>query len=480
MLTKQMMWTMMTWLMLITGAPMVIKGHELWAILKAWPFPMPLTSQSGVFPFIFTTNESLGWPHMPMDKSTAPNNFTLASLEDTLCFSTRTDNVTSNPCIVLHRQALGRFEFPNITGNKEVGNASIFLGTTPRAVGKGNGTSPLGQPSVLPRCVSKPDWPPVWTGCQGGSPPNWININKTLSLSLKGTPHNNTFSGYNYSFNNPVMTTQSNPFDSWVMCGPRGACSQLNALGFVDGGSFRRCNYYFHSGEIFETNVTVQCNKIIDFKPTPVCVWPPFLMIVFNYSQTVLNCSSQKCILTQCWSASEHDAMVIVRVPMYIPFPARVMDDELPVLLSRHKRDFGITAAIVTAIAVSATAAAVAAASLATAVPTAKALNTLSGSTAQALYTQMAVNMQLQRGIVLLNQRVDLLQEQIDILQQVITAACVVPMSGLCLTTVQYNNFSRAANYSKYLSALLTGTWNAEFDNLTNVLRAEIIMINST
>ncbi|KAL6093689.1 hypothetical protein STEG23_006615 [Scotinomys teguina] len=99
---------------------------------------------------------------------------------------------------------------------------------------------------------------------------------------------------------------------------------------------------------------------------------------------------------------------------------------------------------------------------------------------ARAFATQAALNDQLHRGIMLVNQQVDLLQEQVDVLSQVITTACIVPMSGLCLTSVQYNNMTRAANLSKSISSMLTGVWMAEFDNITTQLRTEIVAINVT
>ncbi|KAL6039066.1 hypothetical protein STEG23_011486 [Scotinomys teguina] len=100
--------------------------------------------------------------------------------------------------------------------------------------------------------------------------------------------------------------------------------------------------------------------------------------------------------------------------------------------------------------------------------------------TARAFATQVALNSQLHRGIMLVNQQVDLLQEQVDVLSQVITTACIVPISGLCLMSVQYNNMTRAANLSKSISSMLTGVWMAEFDNITAQLRTEIVAINAT
>ncbi|XP_077876897.1 uncharacterized protein LOC144366537 [Ictidomys tridecemlineatus] len=144
------------------------------------------------------------------------------------------------------------------------------------------------------------------------------------------------------------------------------------------------------------------------------------MLLMFNYSSPLLNCSNQMCRLVQCWNASLEDSVVVVRVPSYLPLPVSIDDDNLPVLLQRNKRDLDITAAIVAAVAASAVAAATATAALATAVLTADAVNKLADTAATAMETQTMMNQHLHRGIVLLNQRVDLLQDQVDILNQVL------------------------------------------------------------
>ncbi|XP_052594111.1 uncharacterized protein LOC128110428 [Peromyscus californicus insignis] len=478
---KRLLAIMITVMLMFPGT--IQRETKLWAVLKTWPYPLPLTSDSGILPFIFTTNDTLEWPSLPFDDVKAIDNFTWVSLYNTLCFSMSQKNISENPCLVLHHHVLGVFHHVVNRSTTSVGRGTAILlqGVTPRAISKG-GASPPRQPSLLPRCMSSVTWPPAWTGCQSTLQPNFVNLNRTFSLSLKVSPYNNSFSGFNFSYNNPLQAAFSNPFDSWVLCNSRSACTQLNALGFVKGGAFQNCSYSVHMGMTFESDVTLNCthSKSVHFSPTLVCVWPPFLFLLFNYSGGMLNCSSQKCFLAQCWNASEHDSAIVMRVPTYIPVPVRIDDAQLPVVLSRQKRDFGITAAIVTAIALSDTAAGLAAASMATSVPTAQALNELSSNTAKALQSQNAINVHLHRGITLLNQRVDLLQEQIDIMEGVLTSACIAPMTGLCITSITYENWTRAANLSKQLSAMITGAWTAEFDNLTATLRNEIVAVNST
>ncbi|XP_032197625.1 uncharacterized protein LOC116590063 [Mustela erminea] len=166
--------------------------------------------------------------------------------------------------------------------------------------------------------------------------------------------------------------------------------------------------------------------------------------------------------------------------PTFIPMPVSVNPNDLPVLLSRHKRDFGITAAIIAAVAAPAAPATAAAVALTTSVQTASTLNNLTTGVAEALATQELINGHLQAGIMIVNQQVDLIQEQVDILQKLLTTGCIQSLSGLCITSVAYNDLSIATNLSKELSRHLNGTWSNQYYNLTRLLRQEIFTINAT
>ncbi|XP_044923019.1 uncharacterized protein LOC123388080 isoform X2 [Mustela putorius furo] len=135
---------------------------------------------------------------------------------------------------------------------------------------------------------------------------------------------------------------------------------------------------------------------------------------------------------------------------------------------------------MVTAVAASAAAAAAAATALAIAIPTAKEINQLSTNTAEALQTQNEINDHLAAGILFANQWIDLLQEQMDIVIQLLTVGCLHADTGLCITPVAYDNLTRAANYSRELSKMLTGNWSARFENLTIQLRANIVNVNAS
>ena len=96
---------------------------------------------------------------------------------------------------------------------------------------------------------------------------------------------------------------------------------------------------------------------------TPVCMLPPFVFIVYNvsYEDSIINCNSNNSFYSMCWNVSLHHLAVVTRMPGFVPWPVQAPS---AMTLFRPKRDFGITAAIVTAITVSATAATVAAISL--------------------------------------------------------------------------------------------------------------------
>jgi hypothetical protein len=113
-------------------------------------------------------------------------------------------------------------------------------------------------------------------------------------------------------------------------------------------------------------------------------------------------------------------------------------------------------------------------------VGTASVLNDLSSNTASALVVQEGINTNLKAGILMVNQRVDWLQEQMNILEQLVFASCITHMSGMCVTSVQYQNFSRAANLSRAIGAMLLGNWSHDLDTKMKELRASIVAMNNT
>ena len=80
----------------------------------------------------------------------------------------------------------------------------------------------------------------------------------------------------------------------------------------------------------------------------------------------------------------------------------------------------------------------------------------------------------------MVNQRVDWLQEQMNILEQLVFASCITHMSGMCVTSVQYQNFSRAANLSRAIGAMLLGNWSHDLNTKMKELRTSIVAMNNT
>ncbi|XP_028711857.2 vomeronasal type-2 receptor 116-like [Peromyscus leucopus] len=147
--------------------------------------------------------------------------------------------------------------------------------------------------------------------------------------------------------------------------------------------------------------------------------------------------------------------------------------------LFRLKRDFGITTAVIIAISAAATAATVAGIAMTTTVQTAATLNNLSTKVAQALDSQTALDSHIKGGLMVVNQRIDLVQEQLDMLWQLAQLGCEWKFNALCITSVPYENYTRAANLSCSLSLHLAGNWSEEFDVLGGLRRA-VVAINST
>lgn len=188
------------------------------------------------------------------------------------------------------------------------------------------------------------------------------------------------------------------------------------------------------------------------FPPSPVCVYPPFLFVLSNNS--FRNCTNETCWMSQCWNARRYTRALVVRVLQWIPIPV-----ETPSTLSlfRQKRDFGITAAFVTAIAVNAATATAAGLAMANSVQTSTTVNQLSAGVAEAMNLHVSASAQLKGGLMILNQRLDLMEERIDILFQLAQLGCERKIGALCITSVQYENFTRAANLSRKLSLYLAG-----------------------
>lgn len=125
----------------------------------------------------------------------------------------------------------------------------------------------------------------------------------------------------------------------------------------------------------------------------------------------------------------------MVKIPSFVPIPVEANPDSFPILnLLRAKRDFGITAAIISAIVLSAAAATTAEIAMTNQIQTAETVNQIVERTAVVLEIQEEFNTHLASGLLLANQRIDLVQEQIEALYHMTQLSCVSSLRGLCIT----------------------------------------------
>lgn len=185
------------------------------------------------------------------------------------------------------------------------------------------------------------------------------------------------------------------------------------------------------------------------------------------------------CFYALCWDAEKYPVAVVVRMPRFVLVPVKTAGS---MTLFRTKRDFGISELIVGIVATAAVAASVTASAMAlsTSVQTVQTVNDLSASVSVALDRQSSANTQIQGGLMLVNQRIDLVQEQLDVLWQLAQLGCEQKLPGLCVTSIQYENFTKAANLSKSLSHFILQNWTTEFEQTLRELGTAIIQVNST
>jgi hypothetical protein len=131
---------------------------------------------------------------------------------------------------------------------------------------------------------------------------------------------------------------------------------------------------------------------------TSVCVKSPFFFLISNnVSGGSLNCNDSEvnCYLAEYWDG-DNDTAVVVKIPTFVPIPVETNPNRFPIFnLFRKKRDFGISAAIISTIVVSAAAATSAAVAVANQVQTAEIVNQIVKKTAVELGIQEEFNTHL-------------------------------------------------------------------------------------
>jgi hypothetical protein len=168
----------LTLLLLISTWVPIIQGEQRWAILSAFPKPMPICPDAVVFPKFFTTNKTLDLPYLQYDPTWAPlgENHSLPE-RGSLCFQIQQEG----KFIWLVNRTLGLFDGQkrgnvNITQNASQENRTDAHLTFWRLVTWINGTflSPNWnaldhprQPRIAPHCGGEDEGViPPWSDCQ--------------------------------------------------------------------------------------------------------------------------------------------------------------------------------------------------------------------------------------------------------------------------------------------------------------------------
>ena len=111
----------------------------------------------------------------------------------------------------------------------------------------------------------------------------------------------------------------------------------------------------------------------------------------------------------------------MVHLPTFVPVPVEADPEKFPIIsLVWRKRDFGITATIVTAIAVSAASAVTTEIAMAYQVNIADTISQITEKTSEALLTLQRVDSHIASGLMLVNQRVDILQHNMEQMMDVV------------------------------------------------------------
>lgn len=174
-----------------------------------------------------------------------------------------------------------------------------------------------------------------------------------------------------------------------------------------------------------------------------VCLPSPFVFLLTNITNgSEVDCknASVECFLSECWNGT-WKLVIVLKVPTFAPLPVEADPEQFPIaMLLCERRDFGITAAIVTAIVVSSAAAITAGVAMATQIQTAASFNEIATKTADVLDTQTKISKHMLSGIVAANQRIDFLQTQIDELASLVQVGCIAHQKHVCITSLVFNN----------------------------------------
>jgi hypothetical protein len=112
----------------------------------------------------------------------------------------------------------------------------------------------------------------------------------------------------------------------------------------MGGWTWGNASFYWNGSALFESSVIqLAYEKKVFFKATCVCVWPPFVILVYNgsYFDDVVECKEDSFFFIVCvgWNASMFSLASVTRMPRLLPWPMQALS---VMTLFRPKKDFGI------------------------------------------------------------------------------------------------------------------------------------------
>ncbi|XP_063137111.1 uncharacterized protein LOC120100032 [Rattus norvegicus] len=469
---------------------------------------MPVHSNSTVLPTFLSTSCLRDVPCI-VPNGELPQRYTATNLSllHTLCFTLKNSSL---PCIWLRRTTLANWLDP--VSNSAIGTGTILAALSQITQGDSSGSgdtsinnsgklnittlimmhncsfpSPSGQgihtldnstcSRVLPTCPPYQAFPPNFTPCQ--SP-----FHRAKQF-LPGFEFSPPLGNVQYDMEkNKTGKHNFWPWYQWALSNEQGACTSLIPFARLLGEEFTLYNISATRTNNKTSLVNVKINGLLanDAAIASVYVRPPlFFLISTNVSDNALNCNNSDVVhyLAECWDGT-NDTTVMVKIPSFVPIPVEANPDNFPILhLLRTKRDFGIMAAIISAIILSAAAATTAAIAMTNQVQTAETINQIVERTAVALEIQEEFNAHVASGFLLANQRIDLIQEQIEALYHMTQLTCVSSLRGLCITPLQAN-LSQYSQQSKEISNYLKENWSMKAEQLSRQLLMQIAVLNKT
>ncbi|KAL6058265.1 hypothetical protein STEG23_030902 [Scotinomys teguina] len=352
---------------------------KLWAVTRTWLIPMPVHANSTNLPSLFSVSCDIEAPCLlPKSLEDSPYNHSKINLEGVFCF----DKKGSSPCIPLKPKNVTAWMDPLEHIKVSAGTILSVLSSVSSGMSQGSGTSynssslnittmmmmsQLLVPFVKSNATNngtkfrtspycKPDFsfPPIFMACQDKTwewhqPSKGFSLSPSIKCYILDSIKPNSRSGDGW------------PWFQWLISNEAGAVSDISALAQLDGVFHQLLNV---SGSLTSNQKNKRLSNItentevynITLPKAAVCIQSPFIFLLTNVTpnDNWVACLNNSCFLAECWNGT-WDLAIVLKVPTFVPIQVEVDPKTFPIMtLLRERRDFGITAAIVTAIAVSA------------------------------------------------------------------------------------------------------------------------------